>query len=258
MELTTEQLAQDLARAFVDGQLLPPLPDRVLADAAAVAGVAAAARAAVDWDLAGWKIGATSPAARRIMATDQPFYGPVYRPRVMASGADVVLPPGFFGFECEMALRLGVDLPAKDDGYPADALRIAVDGVVLAIELVAARQRLEGIGDARRAAVDFGYNHGLVLGPTLAPPPVDALAEVEVVAMVDDLEVGRGSGSEVLGHPLQALAWLTRQGVALTAGQIVSTGTCTGIARLEAGQTARARYTLGGEVLGEVSFRAAN
>ncbi len=250
----TRDLAGELAGAFADGQLIDPLPEDLTTNEAAAAKLAAAARQALGWPLAGWKIGATSPTARRIMKTDAPFFGPVFADRVVASGAAVELPPGFLGFECELALRLGADLPAKPGGYDATGLAIAVDGVVLAIEVVATRQRLNGMGDARVAACDFGFNHGLVLGPTLAPPPLDRLAEVEVVALVDGAEVGRGAGRDALGHPLEALAWLTRQGVGLEAGQIVSTGTCTGIARLLPGQRATATYTDGGKPLGEVTF----
>ncbi|TVQ39430.1 MAG: hypothetical protein EA356_01685 [Geminicoccaceae bacterium] len=245
-----------LAAAFEQDGLIPPLDDEIMGSAETLAERAAAVRAAVPWPLAGWKIGATGAASRRVLQTDAPFFGPVYAPRVLASGATVALPPGFLGFECEFALRLGAALPAKAGGYAPEHLRIAIDAVVLAIELVATRQQLEGMGNARRAAIDFGYNHSLVLGPALQPPPVDRLPEALVVALVDDVEVGRGHGRDVLGHPLEALAWLTRQGIDLAAGQVISTGTCTGIAKLGPGETATARFSDGDRLWGEVTFRA--
>lgn len=248
----SSSVALELARALRSGESIEAVAESELATAADVHRLAAAARAAVDWPLAGWKIGATSPNARRVMQTDEPFFGPVFAPRVLKSGASVALPAGLFGFECELALRLGADLPGRPEGYDARALAIAIDAVVPAIELVATRQRLDGMGNARRAAVDFGFNHALVLGAPLAPPPLDRLPEIEVVALVDGEERGRGTGREVLGHPLEALAWLTRQGVDLAAGQVVSTGTCTGIAKLLPGQEARARFFDRGELLGEV------
>jgi 2-keto-4-pentenoate hydratase len=109
------------------------------------------------------------------------------------------------------------------------------------------------MGNGRLAWADFGLNHGLVCGAPVMPPPLDALADAVVVARVDGDEVGRGTGAEVLGHPLEALAWLTRQGCALVAGDLVSTGTCTGIAPIINGQRAEADFG----PFGRVGFRAA-
>ncbi|GIS37183.1 MAG: hypothetical protein Ct9H90mP9_2130 [Pseudomonadota bacterium] len=32
--------------------------------------------------------------------------------------------------------------------------------------------------------------------------------KLEGVMRIDDVEVGRGSGADILGHPMEALAWL--------------------------------------------------
>ncbi|MEO1092649.1 MAG: fumarylacetoacetate hydrolase family protein [Pseudomonadota bacterium] len=244
----SDDLAAALAGAFVGGQLVERLPESALADADAVLALAGAARISVPWLQAGWKIGATSAAAQAIMATDQPFFGPVFEPRLFEDGAVLDVPPGFRGFECEFALRLGADLPARDGGYDVASLRIAVDAVVPVIEIVATRQRLDGMGNARLAQADFGFCHGLVLGTPLAPPPLDDLGAVSVRALVDDVEVGRGTAADVLGHPLHALAWLTAQDLTLRAGHLVSTGTCTGLAKPLSGQVAVADFGSFGRV----------
>jgi 2-keto-4-pentenoate hydratase len=201
----------------------------------------------------GWKIGATAAEAQRLMATTEPFYGPVFGPNVWADGAIVDLPAGFRGVECEFALRIGAELPPRTGGYGVEQLVIAVDAVVPALELVATRQRLDGIGDARRATADLGLAYGVVLAPPLMPPPTRELAGAGVVARVDGVEVARGSGADVLGHPLEALAWLTRQGLRLPAGTLVATGACTGLVPLAAGQTAEGDFG----PLGRVRVKAA-
>ena len=59
-------------------------------------------------------------------------------------------------------------------------------------------------------------------------------------------KVAEGSGAAVLGHPLEALAWLANDlsghGIGLKAGQIVTTGTCCGFHPLKAGDEALADY----------------
>jgi 2-keto-4-pentenoate hydratase len=245
--MATEHAAA-LAAAFRDGGLVDPLPDTAVGDSDRARAVQAEVIDALGLDLAGWKVGATSAAAQAIMGTAEPFYGPVFRARLWADGAVVDLPAGFRGVECEFALRIGADLPARSGGYGVEQLVIAVDAVVPAIELVATRQRVDGMGDARRATADLGFNHGLVLGAPLMPPPVRELADALVVARVAGEEVGRGTGSDVMGHPLEALAWLTRRGVALPAGALVSTGTCTGLAPLAPGQMGEGDFGVFGKV----------
>lgn len=245
--------AAALAAAFANDELIAALPEAAVADAAAARRLQAAVVDRLGLALAGWKIGATSAKAQAIMATDAPFYGPVFRQRIWADGAVVDLPAGFRGVECEFALRIGADLPPRQGGYGVEQLVIAVDAVVPVLELVATRQQVEGMADARRATADLGFNHGLVLGPPLMPPPTRELADAVVTVRVDGVEAGRGRGADVLGHPLAALAWLTGQGMALPAGALVSTGTCTGLTPLEPGATAEGDFG----PLGKVRVHAA-
>ena len=71
-----------------------------------------------------------------------------------------------------------------------------------------------------------------------APP---RLTCVEVIgrAVINGVEVGRGSGADVLGHPHNALAWLANhlaaEGKALRAGEIVLTGSLVKTVWLKAG-----------------------
>jgi 2-keto-4-pentenoate hydratase len=54
------------------------------------------------------------------------------------------------------------------------------------------------------------------------------LRDLVGIASIDGKEVGRGTGRDVLGHPLDALAWLANhlqaRGLALKQGEIVTTG----------------------------------
>jgi 2-keto-4-pentenoate hydratase len=72
---------------------------------------------------------------------------------------------------------------------------------------------------------DNAWNAGLVLGEPLAGIDLQRLGEISGVALIDGQEVGRGRGSDVLGHPLDALAWLANhlqaRGLQLRQGDII-------------------------------------
>ena len=69
-------------------------------------------------------------------------------------------------------------------------------------------------------------------GPAIAGWRELDLAAVTARCLLDGVEVARGTADLVLGSPLLALAWLTRQGVALRGGDWISTGSITGITPL--------------------------
>ncbi len=110
------------------------------------------------------------------------------------------------------------------------------------------------IGSAGVIADNSGHR-ALVLGhPSDDWRDLD-LAGAPVELRVDGELRDAGSGARVLGHPLEALAWLAtdraRRGDGLKAGQIVTTGTCTGLVMLSPGDEAVADFG----ALGSVTLR---
>jgi 2-keto-4-pentenoate hydratase len=67
-----------------------------------------------------------------------------------------------------------------------------------------------------------------VLGEPVSTFTIDSLLTAVGVARIDGAEVGRGTGADVLGHPLDALAWLAnhlqQRGLPLAAGYLATTG----------------------------------
>lgn len=80
---------------------------------------------------------------------------------------------------------------------------------------------------------DNGFQGGLVTGPAMALAAAPDLAGHAVTLSVDGAPKGQGTGSLVLGHPLDSLAWLARELARrqhpLKAGDIVAAGSCTGL-----------------------------
>lgn len=176
---------------------------------------------------AGWKIGCTTPVMQRFLGIPEPCEGGIFQ-------ADIQASPGRFpaashhriGVECEIAVRLGRDLPPGEHGR--DALVAAVEAVLPAIEVVDDRYAdFAALGAPTLLADDF-FQAGCVLGAPVAGWRGLDLAALSGRMLVDGAEVGRGQGRDVLGHPLNALAWLAgtlaRRGRGLKAGEFVLLG----------------------------------
>ena len=207
--------------------------------------------------LAGWKVGATAPKVQEVYGVDQPFYGPFYEPDVYASPAH----PGAANYghhcvECEFAFRFARDLPPRDENFTREEILDAVDVLIPAFELISPRFDTLLQDNVALAAADCGLNGGLVLGEPYEGWRQLDLASHPVVLTVDDEKIAEGTGANVLRHPYNVLDWLAntlpQRGLGLKAGEIVSTGTCTGFHYIEPGQKAVADYGEIGQI--EITF----
>jgi 2-keto-4-pentenoate hydratase len=194
--------------------------------------------------LVGYKIGCTSPVMQRYLDIPHPCGGGVFAKGVHQSGAS--LSANDFvrvGVECEIAVRLGRDLAPSRAPFTADAVALAIDAYLPAIELVDDRYiDWPTIGAPTLVADDF-FAAGCVLGAPVARTKAPDLLEVIGRAVINGVEVSRGTGADVLGHPHNALAWLANhlaaEGKALCAGQIVLTGSLVKTVWLNAGDSVR-------------------
>ena len=179
--------------------------------------------------MVGYKIGCTSAVMQQYLGIPHPCGGGLFANRVYESG--VVLAANDFvrvGVECEIAVRLEHDLPASQAPFSAESVAPAVEAYYPAIEIVDERYiDWQSIGAPTLVADDF-YAAGCVLGKPVARAEIPDLLTVVGRAILNDVEVGRGTGADVLGHPHHPLAWLANHlaadGRSLLAGQIVMTG----------------------------------
>ncbi|HKX64921.1 MAG TPA: fumarylacetoacetate hydrolase family protein [Rhizomicrobium sp.] len=182
--------------------------------------------------LYGWKIAATSVAGQRHIGVDGPLAGRILAERVIADGGVFVLGGNLMRVaELEFAFRMGQDLAPRQEPYAQDEVLACVASLHPAIELPDSRfVHFESVGLAQLVA-DNACAHRFVLGPAtdrnwraldLAAHPGQAFRNGELAE--------QGRGANVLGDPRIALTWLanelSRHGMALKAGQVVTTGTC--------------------------------
>jgi 2-oxo-3-hexenedioate decarboxylase/2-keto-4-pentenoate hydratase len=188
----------------------------------------------------GYKIGCTSVVMQQYLGIAHPCSGGVFAKGVHQSG--VSLRAGDYvrvGVECEIAVQLARDLLPTEAPFTAEWVAEAIEAYLPAIEIVDDRYvNWETMGAPTLVADDF-FAAGCVLGKPVARSAAPNLLEVAGRAVINGLEVGRGTGADVLGHPHNALAWLANRlaadGRGLRASEIVLTGSLVKTAWLKAG-----------------------
>jgi 2-keto-4-pentenoate hydratase len=179
----------------------------------------------------GYKAGLTNPAVQKRFNHDSPVWGTLYAEMLLADGTVV---PAAFGarplFEADMLVRVA-DEAINRARSPEDVLA-AIDQVIPFIELpdlvVQAPPKLNG---AAITAINVGARLGVMGAPIAVQHTTEfgnALRDMVVVVKGNGVELDRGKGSDVLGHPLAAVAWLAqdmaREGKSLKKGDLVSLG----------------------------------
>ncbi len=211
----------------------------------------------------GYKAGLTNPAVQKRFNASAPVWGVLYAPMLLRDAA--VLDARFGArplFEADMLVRVA-DAGINKATSPEQVLR-HIDQVIPFIELpdlvVQAPGKLNG---AAIAAINVGARLGVVG----APLPVqrtqafsDALRDMVVVVLGDGKELDRGKGADVLEHPLNAVVWLvqdlSRQGIALKKGDLISLGSFSKLMPPKPGLSVEVVYQgLPGNPTARVSFR---
>lgn len=221
-----DRIAQGLISEHRDGTNFHRLPISNLAEAYRVQ-EAYIATIIGDNAVAGYKIGLTSQRMQQLCGIDQPVRGTIFSSRVRTSGAQMSLSQyHHLGFEFEICVRLGRDLVSNGAPFTPESAGAAVDAVAAAIELVDDRHADYGAIHCETLVADNSWNEGIVVG-AFTPPP-SRLEAAEGIAYLNGVEISRGRGADVLGHPFVPLAWLANHlaasGEALRKDQVVMTG----------------------------------
>jgi 2-keto-4-pentenoate hydratase len=206
----------------------------------------------------GFKVGSTSLEAQRVLGTNEPGSGLLLAPYVFESPASIAIAPAHTpAVEGEFAFRLGRDLPPRAAPYAMDDVADAVAAVAGAIEVVGTRLAGGLAGKGRwLVTADCGANIAFVGGRWRAYSRSLDLKPHPVTMTINGALRGSGTGARALGDPLNVLVWLANQqsaaGRGLKSGEIVSTGTCTGLDPVQPGDRVQADFGELGTV--EISF----
>jgi 2-keto-4-pentenoate hydratase len=205
-------------------------------------------------EVVGFKVGSTSKEAQRLLGTSEPGSGPILAPYLYVAPARVAIVPAQMpAVEGEFAFRLARMLPPRLTAYGIDEVAEAIDGVAGAIEIVGSRLA-GGLAQKGRHLVtaDGGANIALITGTWSTDWRALDLRAHPVAMRINGKERGRGVGARALGDPMQVMVWLANQqsrfGRGLKAGDVVSTGTCTGLDDVEPGDQVVANFASLGSV----------
>ena len=144
-------------------------------------------------------------------------------------------------------------MPPREAAYSFTEAIESIDAVAGAIEIVGSRFAggLAGKGPLLTAA-DFGANIALAIGPWITDLQDLDLATHGVAVFIDGKLREQGTGARALGNPFNVLKWLANNqsetGQGLKAGEIISTGTCTGLLDVLPGNMVVAEFGLLGSV----------
>jgi 2-keto-4-pentenoate hydratase len=187
------------------------------------------------WEAAGWKIGAASEEVRRSEGLPGPAPGRIYRGTVFESPA--LLPSSLFinyrNVECEFAFRLGDALSPREKPYTEQEVAATIDCLLPALEIGdTVFEDWYGASGYFGSCLDNGGGAALVLGAPIRDWHEMDLANARIELHMNGQFVKEGFGRAAMGHPLTSLTWLVNWlgglGRGLEAGELVSTGTCTG------------------------------
>ena len=234
--VTPDTVARALCLARRDGRRVPPALLQPVDPGQAYA-IQDATLAALG-PVGGWKVGARGPG-------EEPTCAPLPAEGLLPDGA--LLQGSAWrlrGIEVEVGFRLGADLPPRAAAYTREDLAHAIESVLPVIEVVETRLA-DWLGAGSQAQLADLLNHGaLVLG---RQQPFEAawfdLGQVEAELRFDDQIVAHTVG----GHPSpdagSLLAWLANhcaaRGAGLQAGQVVTSGSCTGLVFASEGTAVR-------------------
>jgi 2-oxo-3-hexenedioate decarboxylase len=210
-------------------------------------------RVAQGWRPAGRKIGFTNTTIWDRYGVHQPMWAHTFAHTVhFAPNGEATLPLAGFvqpRIEPEVVFKLKA---APSDDTP-EALARAIEWIAPGFEIVQSHFPSWKFTAADCTAA-FGLHGALVVGPPIALDEgnrariVAALPTFALALRRGDTLVDKGVGANVLGSPLAALGHLVRvlgsqpQAPALTAGEVITTGTITDAWPVVAGETWTSDY----------------
>jgi 2-keto-4-pentenoate hydratase len=247
-------LAEALWTARINGDVIAVEAAQRPATAAAGYEVQAAMIRLAGLTQVGWKIGATTAATQALLALEEPIVGPLFAPHCHPDGAEVQLVAAHRpGLESEFLVGMAADLPPRARPYEASEVTAAVDFVAPAFEIIGCRFEGGLAGNGLLAIADGGGNAAIVQGEPVRDWRRFDLGRHPVRLRLNGADTASGSSSDlVFGDPIGAVAWLANHpalaGRGLKRGEIVMTGTCTGLTFIKPGDEAMADYGAFGQV----------
>lgn len=195
----------------------------------------------------GYKAAATNVTAQKQMDVDGPFFGTLLSSSTHKSLAK--LPARAFTLrivEAEFGFEMGADVPPSPIPYTGETVAPFVAFVIPAIEVVDHRFHDWRLVGAPTLAADNAIHGAWVEGKPVLYRWSFNLGSHPVNVIVNGKPWRTGSGANVLGDPLNVVAWLANElpkhGRVLRRGEKISTGTTAEVYFANAGDRVTADF----------------
>jgi 2-keto-4-pentenoate hydratase len=172
----------------------------------------------------GYKVGCTSPAVQQQLGIGEPIFARIFDTGCFQAGAHLSFSRfANLAVEGELAIRLGQDVSAP--AVRADECRAAIESVFPVIEL-----HHYVLHDPRPALAELIAGGGMHAGFVLAEHEAESgLRDLDSLNVwIDDERVGMVTGADIAERAFRSVRWLAdrlaKQGLSLTRGQVVLTG----------------------------------
>jgi 2-keto-4-pentenoate hydratase len=190
----------------------------------------------------GHKIGCTTPVMQAYLGIPNPCAGGVFESSVQHEYGRFARARFLrVGVECEIAVRLSADLPPEARPFDRERAASAIGACMAAIEIVEDRYVDYPSLDTPTLIADDFFGAGCVLGAPVEGFDPFHLPDVRARMSINGQEVGSGAGTDILGHPLDALVWLANtaaeRGSGLRRGEFILLGSLVQTHWVEAGDT---------------------
>jgi len=187
-----------------------------------------------------WKVGGPRPDI-------EPTAAPVPAARLYASPARIPAQEfHMIGIEVEIAFRLGRDLPPRAASYSEEDIAAAIDEALVTIELCDTRLANWKQASAWWRLADFQLNAALVVGSGTQDWRAIDFSQARAELWIDGALRLEATGVHPYGNPIRLLPWLAAHNAGrcggLGAGNVITTGTWTGMKFVAPGAEVLARF----------------
>jgi 2-keto-4-pentenoate hydratase len=188
----------------------------------------------------GWKVGARTPTAEP-------------NPAPLLAGTLASSPARFdgksmhmIGVEIEISFHIGRDIAARAAPVDREEALSAVGDAFVGMEVVDTRLTDFQKADPEWLLADNQMNHALVVGDSVKDWQRLAWPELQVRLVVDDATIVDQTGGLGAVDPLRPLAWMIDHAVrrrgGIRSGQVITTGSWTGLRYFKPGAQARGEF----------------
>ena len=253
----TLKAAQLLADAHQTGHRLQGLPGELApADMEQGYAIQFATAALRGGGAAAFKIGLTNTKAQQALGAVEPIAGQLTRRDLWPSASRIATPRHHLRVvEAEIVFEIGKDLSPAQAPFSESVVIDSIAAAYAGLEICDSRFSNGDELSLAHLVADNSNADVLVVGEPIADWSAASLADLPVMLTLGDHPTIQGSTARVLGNPVRSAVWLANwlaaRGETLRRGQLISSGSCTGIAEAAQGDRVLAIFGAGASASAE-------